>query len=310
MKKTKYPINPEFRPYSGLHLPLSRGFTALANALLRPPRSFMKDKALSVEKRSFKSLGADIEALVISPRGIASPAPCLIYYHGGGFISEAVGYHYSLVSQYAKRVGCRIIFVKYRLAPKYKFPIGHEDCYNALSFAYENAEELGIDRERIAVGGDSAGGNLSAAVAMMARDRKSPARPRFQMLIYPFLDGTLESRSAREFVDTPMWNTRCSLKVVPLILSDKAGADICYLSPVIAKRFDGLPPAYIETAEYDSIRDDGIKYAELLCGAGVAVELCETKGTMHAFDVALKAPTTRKMIENRIAYMKKAFDCR
>ena len=306
--KNKYPINEEFHPYSKIHLPFNRLFLSVANALMRPPRSFMKDKELKVEKTSFDGYkGAKIEALIITPVALKAPSPCLIYYHGGGFVSEAAWYHYRLVSQYAKRVGCKVVFVKYRLAPKYKFPTGHEDCYLALDWVYRNAEELGVDLDKIAVGGDSAGGNLSAAVSMMARDREHPIKLSFQMLIYPFLDGNMNSESSKQFVDTPMWNTRRSMQVVPMVLSDGDLENLHYLSIVEASHFCDLPPAYIETAEFDSIRDDGIKYAELLGSAGVRAELWQTKGTMHAFDVATNAPTTVKMINSRIAFMQKAF---
>ena len=107
--------------------------------------------------------------------------------------------------------------MKYRLAPKHPFPIPTEDCYEALKWVVENANELGIDKNNIGVGGDSAGGNLSAAMTLMVKDRKLDVNLKFQMLIYPFLDCSLSSSSSKKYIDTPVWNSKLSKQIIPLI---------------------------------------------------------------------------------------------
>ena len=208
---------------------------------------------------------------------------------------------------YAKEGRCKIVYVCYRLAPKYPFPFPQEDCYAALCWVYEHAAELGIDPNRIAVGGDSAGGMLAVTTCLMARDRNAKAKPLFQILVYPWLHGRNNSESYHRYTDTPMWNSSLSKKVGPIINPDPSLTPLAYRSPVEAESHANLPPAYIEVAEFDCLHDDGVLYAKLLRDTGIEVEFHEVKGTMHGFDTVFNAPTSQKMIAKRIAYMKTAF---
>ena len=174
-----------------------------------------------------------------------------------------------------------------------------------MCWTYDNAEDLGIDTSRIGIGGDSAGSSLAVGVCLMARQRNHPIKFRFQMLPYPFLDARNESESCKRFTDTPMWNSSLSDRIGPMTKVDKNDPNYIWYSPVEAESFEGLPPAYIETAEFDCLHDDGILYAELLRSAGIEVTLNETKGTMHGFDIATKAPTTLAAMKQRIAFMKR-----
>ena len=142
---------------------------------------------------------------------------------------------------------------------------------------------------------------------MMARDRKHPVKIAFQMLPYPFLDARNNSESCKKFTDTPMWNSSLSSRITPMTKADKSRPDYVYYSPVEADSFAGLPPAYIETAEYDCLHDDGILYAELLRNAGIEVVLNETKGTMHGYDIVQSSPVTKASLETRIQFMKEHF---
>ena len=162
-----------------------------------------------------------------------------------------------------------------------------------------------MDVERIGIGGDSAGSTLAVGVCLMARQRNHPVKFRFQMLPYPFLDARNESKSCKRFTDTPMWNSRLSDRIGPMTRVDKHDPNYVWYSPVEADSFGGMPPAYIETAEFDCLHDDGILYARLLREAGIEVTLNETTGTMHGFDIATKAPTTLAAMEQRIAFMKR-----
>ena len=167
--------------------------------------------------------------------------------------------------------------------------------------------ELGIDPARIGVGGDSAGGTLTVTSCMMARDRGAAVRPLFQLLVYPWLDGRNTSESYRKYTDTPMWNSTLSKKVGPIMNPDPSATPLAYRSPVEAESHANLPPAYVEVAEFDCLHDDGVLYTHLLQEAGVEAELHEVKGTMHGFDTVFNAPTSQRMIQSRITYMRRKF---
>lgn len=302
----KYAISREFFPFNRFTPPISEKFLALAVPHMKEPKALRRDPELTVTRHTAESYdGASVEYLLLSPAGLSGKAPCLLYLHGGGFVLEAAGYHYKNAARYAKEVGCRVVFVKYRLAPQNPHPVFFEDCYAAFCRVYDRAEELGIDRERMAVGGDSAGSTLAVGVCMMAKDRRHPVRFRFQMLPYPFLDARNNSASCKRYTDTPMWNSSLSHRIGPMTRADKDSPGYVYYSPVEAESFHGLPPAYIETAEFDCLHDDGILYAELLREAGIPVVLNETRGTMHGFDIVQKAPTTQAALKARIDFMKR-----
>jgi len=309
MAKKKYPIQNEFFPFSKFTPPMSRRFVALAQKGMKVPKFLWKDPQLSVQSRMIPGdQGAEIEILILTPKGTDAHSPCLVNFHGGGFVFEGSASHYRLAMAYAKGARCKVIYVRYRLAPRHPFPIPQEDCYAALCWVYDHADELAIDRARIGVCGDSAGGTLTATACMMARDRGAAVQPLFQLLVYPWLDGRNCSESYRRFTDTPMWNSTLSKKVGPLINPDPSATPLAYQSPVEAGSLAGLPAAYVEVAEFDCLHDDGVLYAELLQKAGVESELHETKGTMHGFDTVFNAPTSQAMIAKRIAYMKRQFD--
>ena len=302
----KYQISKEFFPFNYFTPPISEKFLNLAVPNMKIPKALWKDAELEVTRHEVASYdGEKIECFVMSPKNLHGETPCLVYLHGGGFVLAAADYHYKNCMRYAKEVGCKVLFVNYRLAPKHPHPIFFEDCYAAFCWAYDNAKELGIDRSRIGIGGDSAGSTLSVGVCLMARDRNHPVKFRFQMLPYPFLDARNNSESCKKYTDTPMWNSSLSNRIAPMTKVDKSNPNYVYYSPVEAESFDGLPPAYIETAEFDCLYDDGILYAKLLRETGISVQLNETKGTMHGFDIVMKVPTTLAAMEKRIEFMKR-----
>ena len=308
MAKTKYPISKEFFPYNHFTPPMSRWFVTLAQRGMNVPGFLWRDLALDVQRRTIPGYqGEEIEIFLLSPKDVDAPAPCLFNIHGGGFVLEGASSHYQLAMAYAKGARCKVVYVRYRLAPKYPFPIPQEDCFAALCWVYDHAEELGIDRSRIGVAGDSAGGTLTVTSCMMARDRGGKIHPLFQLLVYPWLDDRNCSDSYRRFTDTPMWNSTLSRKVGPMINPDPGATPRAYRSPVEAESHAALPPAYIEVAEFDCLHDDGVLYAELLRNAGVAAELHEVQGTMHGFDTKFNAPTSQAMIAKRVAYMRRMF---
>lgn len=287
--------------------PLNRAVVPVIQQLMRPLYFVEKSTAdLTVERKIIPVAGGDtIRALWYSPKDIGKNAPCLVYYHGGGFVFPASPHHYSLAKEYAQRAHCKVLFADYRLAPKYPFPIAPEDCYAAYSWVLSNAGELAVDPARVAVSGDSAGGQLATVVCLMARDR-GQAIPCGQMLIYPAA-GDVETESVKKYTDTPMCNSRDMEKYGKLYRSDPSVGENVYASPIEAETLEGLPTAYIETAEFDCLRDGGILYADRLRQFGVSTELYNTEGTMHGFDIVLNSPIVRACVDRRLEFLKQIF---
>jgi acetyl esterase/lipase len=246
----------------------------------------------------------EVRVRVYTPKVESSEArPALVYIHGGGFMVGSIEMMDSACQTYCAELGAVIVSVGYRLAPEDPFPAGLEDCYAGLVWTAANAGELGIDPARIGVGGGSAGGGLSAATALLARDRGGPSLC-FQFLQIPEVDDRLHTPSMQQFTDTPMWNrpnAEWSWKhyLGPLHGSD----DIPYLAaPARCEDLSGLPPAYVSTMEFDPLRDEGILYALGLMQAGVPVELHSFPGTFHGSAmIAHAAVSQRNAAEEMLA---------
>ena len=303
----KYPISKEFFPFTRLTPPVPNAETAgFIGSLMKAPRWIYRDREIRVKSQWTESYdGGKTELLIFEPYGLEVRSPALVLYHGGGFFFGASGHHYRIAKRYALELACKVIFPQYRRAPKHPHPTPSEDCYAALRWTYRNAESLNIDSARIAVSGDSAGGALAAAVCLMARDRDTDI-PLFQHLVYPVTDRRMDTDSHRRFTDTPMWNSKLSVKMWKGYIRDHTD-DISYASPMEARSFDSLPPAYVETAEFDCLRDEALNYAEALRSIGIEVCVNETKGTIHGFDAKENAPGAQKAILQRIEYMRRAF---
>jgi acetyl esterase/lipase len=305
----KYAINKEFGIFAHVASPINNpNIAGFLGSLMRTPKRLFRDAEIEVERRYVKSFdGKDVEVLVISERARKlDTLPALVYFHGGGFMFGAGPSHYNATKAYAIGAGIKVVFVQYRLAPKHKFPIPPEDCYAAYQWTLENAESLGIDSSRVAVGGDSAGGALAAAVSLMARDRGIRI-PYFQLLIYPVADRRKDTESNRRFTDTPMWNSRLSRGMWRGYAPEVDKDQLAYASPAEARDFSGLPDAYVELAEFDCLHDEGLALAGSLESAGAEVVVNDIKGTMHGFDTVEKAPTSKAAIQSRIEYMKGKF---
>lgn len=241
--------------------------------------------------------GASVLVRTYSPEGLQQPVPGLLHIHGGGFVLGSVESEYTTCVGLCRELGIVIVSVEYRLAPETSYPGGLEDCYAALLWVSEQAEELNIDPERLGVIGLSAGGALSAATAILARDRKGPALC-FQYLGIPVLDDRLESASMQQFTDTPLWNRPCAIHSWNCYLGDRyqRGADNVpyYAAPLRLEDATGLPPAYISTMEFDPLRDEGLLYGLKLLEAGVQVELHNFPGAFHGSVVIQEAEVSRR----------------
>lgn len=307
-RKNKYPIHPDFKRWQRLHPPLNRALLPLFQGLLRLlliaergsyGLSVTKFKIPVDEKKSVK-------AILYSPKTVDKKAPCLVYYHGGGFVFPAAPYHFKLVRKYALKANCKALIIDYRLAPKHPFPTAPKDCFNAYCWVVQNADKLSIDAERVAVGGDSAGGELATVVCLMAKEQEKTL-PCAQLLIYPVTARGLNSDSMKKYFDTPMCNSRDIQWYDRLYVQDSTADRLEYSSPIHAPSLQGLPMAYIETAEFDCLHDEAILYAERLKKSGVETELFNTKGTMHGFDIVLSSPIVKECINKRIAFLRRAF---
>ncbi len=249
----------------------------------------------------------DIEVLVFKPRNISSNAPCLVYCHGGGFFIEAAQAHKKMMFEYAQKANCVIVFPHYRVSYNNPFPTSLEDCYSTLKWTNDNTKLLGIDKDKIAIGGDSAGGNLAACIAQTALDRQEISLC-FQLLVYPVCDHTLSSASMKTFQDTPLWNAPSSKLMWDVYLKGKDRNNLPnYVSPLQRTDLNGLPPAYIETAEFDCLRDEALLYSQKLKDTNIKVELNQTKGTIHAYDIIEKSSITQASIQRRVIALQQAF---
>jgi acetyl esterase len=209
--------------------------------------------------------------------------PILMYFHGGGFTIGSLETHDSLCRRLAKLIKCVVISVDYRLGPEHKFPAAPEDAFQATLWAYENAKSIKGDAHRIALMGDSAGGNLATVVSMMARDRGVPFKILHQVLIYPCVDATLSGES----IETNAKGYILTKDMMQWFLNHytQAATDLkaAYLSPLWAENLQNLPPALIITAEYDPLCSEGTQYARKLREAGNQVIHTNYEGMVHIF---------------------------
>jgi acetyl esterase len=249
-----------------------RSLTALRTTVEELPR---------IEDLKIPGPHGDIPARLFAP-GAGPGLPVLVYFHGGGWVLGDLDTHDGTCRTLAKLIDGIVISVDYRLAPEHKFPTPLDDCFAAALWAVENAAAIGGDPRRVAVGGDSAGGNLSACVALRARDEGKP-RLVHQLLVYPVTDNRFETASYRDNAEG-YFLTRSDMEWFWNHYLDKpADGANPYASPLRSTDLRGLPSATIITAEYDPLRDEGEAYGKKLKDAGVPVEVKRYDGVIHGF---------------------------
>ncbi|WP_102141044.1 alpha/beta hydrolase [Mycobacterium hubeiense] len=236
--------------------------------------------------------------------------PVVVFYHGGGWAIGDLDTHDGVARAHAVGAEAIVVSVDYRLAPEHPWPAGIDDSWAALRWVGEHADELGGDSQRIAVAGDSAGGNISAVMAQLARDQGGPPLV-FQLLWYPSTTGDMSLPSFTENADAPILNRDMIAAFLQWYLPDTEIGEPDKLSPTLAPAntadLSGLPPAYIGTAEHDPLRDDGARYAELLSAAGVPVELHNEPTLVHGFvNFAPVVPAAAEATNRGLAALKAA----
>ena len=235
----------------------------------------------SVEDRTIPGPGGSIPVRLYTPEGRGAH-PLLLYFHGGGWVLGGLDTHDTVCRELAHGAGCAVMSVDYRLAPEHQFPAAPDDCYAALVWAATNAAAIGVDATRIAVGGDSAGGNLTCVTALQARDKGGP-RLCFQLPVYPVTNHSLDTPSYRENAKGYLLETESMAWFWGHYLPSDRDGEHPYASPLRATDFRDLPPALVITAEFDPLRDEGEAYGKRLQEAGVPTELRRYDGMIHGF---------------------------
>jgi acetyl esterase len=259
----------------------------------------------SVENRRIPGPAGEIPVRIYQPAG-AGVKPVLVYLHGGGWVIGTLDSYDATCRELAAGAGCVVVSVDYRLAPEHRYPAAPEDCFAAVKWVAANAASLGADARRLAVGGDSAGGNLSAVVSQMARDQGGPAI-RFQLLIYPVTDADFTRRSYVDNAEGYLLTTASMHWFWDHYLPDRAKRAEPYAAPLRAADLSGLPAAWVCTAEFDPLRDEGEAYAKRLQQAGVTTTLTRFDGLIHGFiSMGLVAPRAQAAIDEAVAALRKA----
>jgi acetyl esterase len=235
-----------------------------------------------VESISLPGPAGPIGARFYVPEGEQTPMPLLVYLHGGGWVRGDLETHDNTCRFLAREAGVLVLSVDYRLAPEHKFPAAVEDSVAAFRWAHENASDLGADQGAIAVGGDSAGGNLTAVVGQLTGVDGGPV-PAFLLIIYPATDFSEKRRSVQLFREGFLLTESDMDWYTAHYLSDSDAALDPRASPLLAEDLSGTPPAYVVTAGFDPLRDEGEAYALRLREAGVPVALRRHRGLIHGF---------------------------
>ena len=281
---------------------------AMFSAMTAPLNAEVDKSGVAIEDREIPGPDCPVPIRIYTPQGRQGVNAGLLHIHGGGFVIGDLESELGTCIALCRNLGITVVSVDYRLAPETPYPGGLEDCYAALEWMADNAGTLKVDPERIGLIGMSAGGGLSAATALLARDRQGPAIC-FQYLGIPELDDRLDTVSMLQFNDTPMWNRPAAIQSWDYYLGQQyqRGADDVppYAAPARATDLEGLPPAYVSTMEFDPLRDEGVQYALKLMQAGVATELHAFPGTWHGSSMLASAQVHQRESAEMFAVLRR-----
>ena len=308
-------IDPESRvPLDGLLELMPGGFNAIPDIVTRratldgvfaaveiPPNPNVTSQDRQVPGPSGDP---DITVRVYRPVNATGPLPGVYYIHGGGMIMGDIAGEDAGATMLCDLVGAVVVSVEYRLAPEHPHPAPVEDCYAGLVWTASHAAELGIDPQRLALYGGSAGGGLVLGCALLARDRGGPAL-KFMMPIYPMIDDRNETPSSQEITDVGIWDRAGNIEAWAWYLGGKPADQ--YAAPARAQDVSGLPPAFIDVGTVDLFRDEDIAFAQRLMQAGVPTELVVNPGSYHASEVfAPEAALSQRIWARRVEALRRA----
>ena len=301
----KYPISKEFGLYARFNPPINGFMLRFARVALSSARKrLFSSKQLNVQTVKITCRdGKIIKCYVVRPQGrMNERQPIIFDIHGGGFVLKAAPYHYDLAKIYAAETNCAVVFPDYRLAYNTPFLTPLNDCIDMYGYILDNAEALNLDTSNITLVGDSAGGYLALALAKHLSE-VGQTTPKAAMLVYPVADPTMSTQSMQQYTDTPMCNAISIRKMWRYYTNGKNDV----YNP-LTDDLSFMPPTYVETTEFDCLRDEGIALYNQLCKCGVSVKLHQTVGTMHGFDICLRATTTQNAIAQRTEFLKNLLD--
>lgn len=305
----KYKYNPELTepgigidisndgPLMRLYIAWNKLFNNMMSNVWKTPEKVKKSK-IDISVRD----GAQIRGWLLEPEEGDESLPVMLYCHGGAFFLPILPLSLTIAAYYVQKLGCRVVMPQYRLAPKHPFPIPLNDCYDTLAYLINQKEAWKLDLNRLIIYGDSAGGCLATEV--MHRCRNSAlAKPKGQMLIYPVTDCAGHYPSLTEYQFAP-WSKKANENMWKLYLHLPWVGDIAEVIPMEQENFEDFPLTYVEVAEIDVLRDQGIAYAEKMRQGGVEV-LSETiPGAFHGFDGESNSPLVQRVMDRRIEILR------
>ena len=302
----KYQYHKDFRkiafklPFSKLICRLSQKPLELMLNMIKPPKNISVD--------NFFIQGFNNDKILIKEISPESPKDfALLVLHGGGFGYKTAPHQLTNAFEYTSKLNCKTYLVDYHLLPKFPFPAAYEDSLKTYEYLISNADKLKINPKKIIVLGDSAGGCLAANLCNTVESKNLP-RPCCQVLIYPVTDNSMTTTSMKTFTDTPLWNVKNNQRMWKMYLKNATVQQEQIAIPMKNPLPKVLPPTYIETAEFDCLHDEGIIYAEKIKNHTTELQIHETKGTFHGYDMLSSHPISKNSVEKRIAFMKKWMD--
>ena len=298
----KYDIDPELAGIAKIKMPDNPALLPLMNRIIGFSKCRSDDTVVVTRHQTPGHDGAVLDTLVIEPAHHTGELPCMVLFHGGGFVLKASFAHHNMAKLYASRLPCRVIYTDYRLAQKHPFPVPAEDCYCTYEWALEQAGSAPV-----IIAGDSAGGALALAVTLMARDR-GLRMPDAELLIYPVTDRRMTTDSMQKYVDVPVFDAKLTKMMWDAYLGDGQPERIEYASPLEAASFAGFPPTYIEVAQFDALRDEGVLLCQKLKEQGIPAEYHEVNGACHGFETAIKSNLLKTCVERRLDWLRSALD--
>ena len=277
-------VDPELKKLAKL-MPFNRRIVTMGNVYQAAALKFVKipkDILVStIETEGYK--GQRFKTEIFTPAGVEGPMPALICVHGGAFCYKAAAYHKQLACIYASKAKCKVFFPDYHLAPKYPYPAALYDVRSLFKYVEDHAAQLGVDRDRIGLAGDSAGATV-AAVICNEYGKDSSVKPCLQMLVYPMTDADMETESMKKYTDTPFWNSANHRKMWEISFGEQYG----------------------KALDNGSLKED-VKTQILPIEAGANVEINETKGTFHGYDMALDTQIVTDAVKKRLSFLKRHF---